>query len=180
MAIRTEGVDRPRKTWTSLWAALTGPEKRFAAIKYLASVEAMPMARDSAEVVIARNLRVERAAVRSWSIAKRSDALAGMALLDPPFLAAIIAKFFVSVHGPMVCRFLDLAGVEHKAGAIVPNTATLSRDANRLKTALVSIACDHPRRALALFLDALAGQRLPCFADLGELRQELGLHSTHP
>jgi hypothetical protein len=160
--------------WRGLWGSMADAERREAALRYLTAAEEQPAARASALVVIAVECRTSPSAVEGWPIETRADRLARAPRLDPPFIAALVARFLVGVHGGMVRRFLDLAGVEHVGGEIVPAAARGEPCApERLRTAVRTIAAQHAARDVALFLDALDVQRIPRLAGLASARRDV-------
>jgi len=165
-------AEAARTRWGTLWHTLTAEERREAALFYVTAAERFPPGRAAILAVLARDSRSRPRAVARWPIERRADGLARMRSMDQPLLAAILARFLVDARGPMVRRFLDLAGIVHHGGEIDPALAAGERcDAERLMAAVRAVAAEFPPRDVALFLGALEAQRLPFLEGLAAARR---------
>jgi hypothetical protein len=128
--------------------------------------------REAVLAVLARDSRSRPKAVARWPVERRADRLARVPSMDPPLLAAVLARFLVDARGSMVRRFLDLAGIAHRDGEIDAAGIAAGRcDAGRLAAAVRAVAAEFPPRDVALFLDALDAQRLPFLEGLAAARR---------
>jgi hypothetical protein len=172
---RDEAADR----WTRLWGSLSSQQRRSAALAYLTAAESFAAARDSAVAVLARHARAARSTVTQWPLEDRAARLAQLVHLDPPFLAALLARYLVASHSPMVRRFLDLVDLRHTNGEIDPTATGGVCDGERLVTAIRLTAAEFPARDLEFFLDAIEGQRIPYLQGLDAARREVGGSMRH-
>src|SRR5262245_1236120 len=160
-----------RAHWNELWTRLAPDERKAAARGYVLKADDAPMAREAVSAVLAREYRSRVETVERWPAASRGDRLSRVARLDPPLIAAIVARHLVDAHRPMVSRFLDLAGVAHSGGEIEAAAAAGEPiDAERLLVAVRAITAEFDARSATLFLDALDGQRVPRLARLTQAR----------
>lgn len=174
-AERGGSAEAARTRWETLWTTLTPEERREAALCYVTAAEKFPPGRAAILAVLARDSRSRLKAVARWPVERRADSLARLRPMDPPLLAAILARFLVDARGPLVRRFLDLAGIVHRGGEIDPAAVAGERcDAERLVAAVRAVAAEFPPRDVALFLGALEAQRLPLLEGLAAARRTPG------
>jgi hypothetical protein len=172
MSAEQGGEGAARIGWETLWRSLTGEERQQAALVYVRAAERFAPGREAVLAVLARDSRSREKAVARWSVERRAERLARVPSMDPPLLAAILARFLVDSRGPMVRRFLDLAGVAHRDGEIdAAKAAHGACDPERLRTAVRPVGAEFPPRDVALFLDALEGQRVACLEGLAAARR---------
>ncbi len=106
------------------------------------------------------------------AVERRANRLALVPSMDPPLLAALIARLLVDARGPIVRRFLEVTGIAHRDGVIDAAGIAAGRcEPGRLASAVRAVTAEFPPLDVAPFLDALHAQRIPFLEGLGAARR---------
>lgn len=139
-----------------IWRALPAEERMKAATAIWEPDMAKPdeVAGALAAIASARKSRIQ--SIREAPKAKRASYLAGMVVLPEGVAAALLYAYHMAYKVPMMCRFLDLLGIEHEEGRITTEFEPPGEE--KLAAGVDSLLAERDRKEVGIYLQTLVHQ----------------------
>jgi hypothetical protein len=172
--MRATNEELARARWSRIWRGLTSIERLDAAGRYIAAAELFDPARLAILGLLAKRLGTSQLRIAGWPIQERALRVCDLPDLEPPLIAAMVARFLIGNHRELVARFLDDLRIPHSGGEIAFEGVSqlTARSEAEIARAVQRLRVEHSdSRINDLFLDALDAQLIPCLRNLSNARR---------
>jgi len=156
MSSRAASEEAAKYTAIRIWRAMA-PEER---LKAAAAIWEPDMAKPEevagalAAIASARKSRVQ--SIRETPKARRSSYLASLVVLPDGVAAALLYAYHMAHKVPMMCRLLDLLGIEHEGGKITAEMEPPGEE--KLASGVDGLLGEYDRKEVAIYLMTLLNQ----------------------
>ena len=157
---------RPAKLWRTL-----PPDMRVAAATAFWSDEQAGVEQAEGVALIARQIKFRPKSVIALPVEKKARHLANMGQVSDLLAARLLVSYHLQQQRPMMGRFLDLLGIEHKDG-LIDDESPGAPPAEKLDEAATVLATEFPKDDVARYFWTLLWQDPETWGGLRE-RPEL-------
>jgi len=156
MTNRTAPEGLEAYTAIRIWRSMPHEERLKAAAAIWEPDMAKPeeVAAALAALASARKSRIQ--SIREAPKARRASWLAGMVVLPDGVASALLYSYHMAHKVPMMCRFLDLIGIQHESGRITEEFEPPTGEA--LASGVDSLLEERERKEVAVYLQTLVHQ----------------------